>query len=54
MDEIVSEESKFKKLQNDPTDELKRYLNKQVSKTNRPGEPIKLSRKEGKYTHGYL
>ena len=54
MDEIVSDESKFKKLQTDPIEELKRELNKLVSRANRSGDPIKLSKKEGKYSPGYL
>ena len=54
MDEVVSDESKFKKLQSDPTEELKKYLNRPVCKVNRSGDPIKLSRKEVKYTPGYL
>ena len=54
MDEIVSDESKFKKLESDPTEDLKRDLNKLVNKANRSGDPIKLSKKEGKYTPGYL
>ena len=54
LDEIVADDSKFKKIDSDPTDDLKRELNKLILEANKSGDAVKFQKREGQYDPGYI
>ena len=51
---LLSDETKFCKINKDPTDELKRELNKHIGVVNNNSKQIKITKREGKYEPGYV
>ena len=54
INRLLSDESKFTKIRKDPTEDLKKELNKHISVVNNSSKSIKISRREGKYKPGYI
>jgi len=54
INQFLSDTSKFKKLNKDPTDDLKRQLNSIIAKVNKIDTTKKVSRIEGYFEPGYL
>ena len=53
INQLLSDETKFRKINKDPTDELKRELNKHIDEVNSHSKQIKITKREGKYEPGY-
>ena len=54
INQVLSDESKFTKIRKDPTEDLKRELNKHISVVNNSSKSIKFCKREGKYQPGYI
>ncbi|XP_050738488.1 uncharacterized protein LOC127009435 [Eriocheir sinensis] len=53
MDDILKDETKFTKITKDPTESLKKKLNKLISTSNIASNTIKLNKLSGEYKMGY-
>ena len=53
INHLLSDDTKFRKIEKDPTDELKRELNKHIGIVNTSKE-VKITKREGKYEPGYI
>ncbi|XP_076069748.1 uncharacterized protein LOC143041624 [Oratosquilla oratoria] len=53
MDTILSDETKFKKISKDPTESLKKKLNKLITINNDANTSIKFNKLSGVYRMGY-
>ena len=53
INQLLSDETKFRKIVKDPTDELKRELNKHIGIVN-TSKDVKIAKREGKYEPGYI
>lgn len=54
INNLLSDESKFQKITRDPTDGLKRELNKHINIVNSTSKSIRISKRVGKYDPGYV
>ena len=54
INQLLSDESKFKKIPRDPTEEMKKEINKHISFVNNNSKSVKLHKLEGKYKPGYI
>jgi len=54
VEEFLSDASKFSKIRKDPTDSLKREINKLIVELNNLSDSVKFRKLQGKYEPGYI